>query len=157
MTMIRSGLSPGNIPGNATIGGKVTSYNGTATAGSGVSPIRAATPIAGVATSTNNTSVATLTPAAVGIFEVGGHFEVTAYTSGNVGLMLSYTDANGNARSFNMGGQSQAGTYGTTAAATGMQDLFTQTICANPASIALQASITGTATATFWGHIKQVE
>lgn len=150
----RSGQTT-NVNGNVQVGTKVTKYNNVALAGMGLSPIYAYGTLA--ASTASGATVTTFTPAAQGVFEVGGHVAATAFTSGFVGLRLAYTDCQGNAQSYVMVGESVA-TAGTASSltATGLLAIYSQTICANAASITLQTSNTGTATASYWAWLKQV-
>jgi hypothetical protein len=156
MPKIHSTRAPGNIPGNATIGGKVTSYNGVATAGAGVSPTVAYGSLTGA--TTNLVTVATFTPTNAGVFEVGGFVAATAYTSGNVGLRLMYTDSQGSAQNYVLQGEvASTGGNNNVLTATGVLAIFTQTISVQAGSaITLQTNLTGTATANFRAFIRQV-
>jgi hypothetical protein len=120
--------SPSSLP-------KITSYNGVATAGAGVSPIRAYGSVLGTSTTLSTVTSYTV-GAANGVFEVGGIVLVTVWTSGVVQLQVNFTDCQGNARSYGMTGETSAGGSAGNISATG--------------------SFGGTATADFYAFIRQV-
>lgn len=140
--------------GELSLGAKLTKYANVSTAGMGVSPIYAYGSLAGA--TTTGTAITSFTPAAQGLFEVGGSEAVTAWTSGNNAINVAYTDCQGNSRNYAMWGATNTGASNNVLAATGTLNLYAETICANAAAITLQTQITGTATVSDWAWIRQV-
>lgn len=143
--------------GGLKVNSKVTNYNATATAGLGVSPIVA---YGTQTTSTNGTVLTTFTPGATGLFEIGGFINLTAWTSGNVSIQLTYTDGHGTFQGIGdmLGANGTGGTVVThLTGGTGTMQLFSQTIAAGSGgAISLFCALSGTATADFYGFIKQI-
>lgn len=151
MAKIRIDRAPGNLP-------KVTTYNGTATAGNGLGALVGYGSL--MANSTNGATVVTFTVgAANGLFEIGGFYVVTAWTSGNVSVNVSYTDCRGNAQSglTLFGRRSTDATHALNIAAVGELNLDTVSLCAQSGTtVTIKTSFGGTATADFYGFIRQV-
>lgn len=136
--------------------GLLTNYKGVATAGNGLPAIQAYG--TALANSTDATTIATLTaPAVDTLYEVGGFFQVTAWTSSTVAMELAFTSCAGTSTTINMSASTNASSVAQTISSTGRMMLFTTTICADASSaVTLQTNFGGTATADFYGHIKAV-
>jgi hypothetical protein len=143
--------SPSSLP-------KITSYNGVATAGAGIAPTVAYGSL--LANSTNQATIASFTVGASGgVFEIGGFFGVTAWTSGNVAVQVNYTDNRGNAQTFVtlFGRRSTDSSHTTALASTGEMMLDTVAFAAQGGStITLKTSIGGAATGDFYAFVRQV-
>lgn len=137
--------------------GIITQYKGIATAGMGVSPIVAAP--AKLTTSLGSITILSYTPPAVaGLYEVGGWFKVTAFTSGAITMILGYTDETGGVQSLGLHGQDAGGNVVYTLTATGTSHLFNTTISIDGSAtpITLTTYISGTATVDFYGWIRRI-
>ena len=147
----------GKGTGGEQLAGKVTKYNGTPTAGGGVSPTVAYGSL--LATGTSGTAITSFTVGASnGLFEIGGYLDVTAWTSGTVAVQANYTDCRGTSHtSTSMFGALSTGSSAATISSTGTIDIFPKAVCAQSGTaITVQTSLGGTATADFYGYINQV-
>jgi hypothetical protein len=139
--------------------GKFVSLNGitTDTATPGVAPIVKYGEV--LAGTSNAVTVATVTPSADTIYEVGGFITASAYTSGNVALELDYNDcATNTARAQNLYGTTGAGTNANVLTAVGVLACNTVTICAKASTAVTAKTIDSlVATASWYAHIKQIK
>lgn len=143
--------------GGVQINGGVSQYKGVATAGSGVSPIVAYGTQAG--TSTDGQTIASFTTASGGVFEVGGFLRCTAHSSGNVYLHVTGTDDANNAFDEILWGvDNTAGGVVEFLSASGHQlRCMPMTISVKAATtITMKTGFTGTATATYFAWVKQI-
>lgn len=141
------------------LNGKFSVYGNAPTAGQGVSPVRTFGTLLGY--SANGSPVASYTPpASAGIYEIGGWLEVTAWTSGNVGMTYSYKDISGITRSdLLVGFGSGFGNAVATINNVGTIMFFNQTIWVDSSStpIELITAFSGTATVNFAAWVRQIQ
>ena len=116
--------------------GKYALYNGIVTAGWGVGAIYGSDLRTGITAADASALTEYAVTASGGVFEVGGSFTCTAYTSGTVTYTITWTDEN-----------STAHTLSGSLAGTGHVD-FTPVTVRVKASTSITAQITGTFVAT---------
>lgn len=147
---------------SVSTGGIITRYGDVATEGYGIPVTQDYGTVS--ASSTDDVTVATITaPAVDTIYEVGGNVDVTAYTSGQIGFVMTYTSCAGNVYT-----NKNMNAYITATDATG---LVCTAACANtsvmlyPVTFCLNASATATlktqnsaaaATGNFYGYIRKI-
>jgi len=90
-------------------------------------------------------------------YKVSATTLVTAYTSGNSGAEVVYTDCAGNARTQPLSGVIAAGTVAAVVTSATYINGLDQTICAAPATtITIQSVQSNTATLTIQGTVQRV-
>lgn len=148
------------VSNNAKIGGTISSYDGLTTAGIGVPVLVAAGKNTG--SHTNGDVVVSYTPpASAGVYEVGGFFHTTSYSSGAAQMEVTYhRDNGGTAVSENLFGQRY--NTGTVVSSTNQSDdhieIFSFTIAVDSSGTAIQLlnNQSGTNTADYYGWIKRI-